>query len=148
MAFFGVGVGERGRRALKFCLFIALAIVLGISVTACSSDDEVEDVVLADIDRSPETAMVIPVGEPIVVGVSTALTGPIGVRGSEYRDAVVASVERWKDVNSVRIKGHEIEVQAEDDGCSQADVTIVRRVGCLVVRGSLESSVPSAAEAR
>ncbi len=57
------------------------------------------------------------------MGISTALTGPIGVRGGEYRDAVVAGVERWKAENGLLIKGHEIEIQAEDDGCTEADVT-------------------------
>ena len=62
---------------------------------------------------------------PVVVGVSTALTGPIGPRGSEYLHAVVASAERWKSQNGTLIKGHEIEIQAEDDGCSAAEVTRV-----------------------
>ena len=126
---------------LKWGLLLAAAVVLALAVTACSTDDEVVDVVLTDIDRSPETAMVIPAGEPVVVGVSTALTGPIGSRGSEYRDAVVVSVERWKAANGAFIGGHEIEVQAEDDGCSEADVTksaadrLLRREGLVGVIG-------------
>jgi branched-chain amino acid transport system substrate-binding protein len=32
-------------------------------------------------------------------------------------------VERWKDKNGNQIKGHDIEVRAEDDGCTEADIT-------------------------
>ena len=110
-------VGKR----VGLLLFVALAIL----VSACGGGEEEKKLVLGTINRSPETPIVIPAGEPVVVGVSTALTGPIGPRGSEYRDAVVTSVDRWKSQNGKLIKGHEIAIQAEDDGCSATDVTRV-----------------------
>ncbi|MEE9325469.1 MAG: ABC transporter substrate-binding protein [Dehalococcoidia bacterium] len=109
---------RRDRKLIGLFFLIVLVLV----VAACGGEDE-EDLDLWDISRSPDTPIIIPAGEPIVVGVSTALTGPIGVRGGEYRDAVVAGVERWKAENGSLIKGHEIEVQAEDDGCTETDVT-------------------------
>ena len=105
-------------------LLLAVATILIMALAACSSEEEV-DLVLKDIARSPDTPIVIPAGEPVVVGVSTALTGPVGGPGTEYRDAVVASVERWKAANGKLFKGHEIEVQSEDDGCTQSDITKV-----------------------
>ena len=62
-------------------------------------------------------------GEPIVVGVSAPLTGPDEAEGIEDRDAVIVGVQRWKERNGSHIKGHEIEVRAEDDGCTEADIT-------------------------
>ena len=110
----------RPRDAVKLIgIFFSVTLLL---VLAACGDDEEDKFTLGNISRSPETPIVIQSGEPIVVGVSTALTGPIGPRGSEYRDAVVAGVERWKSVNGALLKGHEIEVQAEDDGCTAADV--------------------------
>ena len=59
-----------------------------------------------------------------MVGVSSALTGPVGPRGTEYRDAAIFAVNRWKAVHGELIEGHEIVVQAEDDGCTEADITV------------------------
>ena len=94
-----------------------------------------------DIDRSPETPMVIPVGEPVVIGVSSALTGPASPRGQEYRDAVVVAVEQWKARNGALIGGHEISIVSEDDGCTEAGVTrlaaerLLKRPGLVGVMG-------------
>jgi branched-chain amino acid transport system substrate-binding protein len=38
---------------------------------------------------------------------------------------VIASVERWKQTNGDTIAGHEIQIVAEDDGCTDADQGIV-----------------------
>ena len=114
--------------------------ILVMLLAACSEDEEAV-LNLIDIDRAPETSIVIPAGEPVVVGVSTALTGSIGPRGSEYRDAVVVGVEQWKAANGPLIGGHQIEVQSKDDGCSEADVTrvaadrLLRRKGLVGVIG-------------
>ena len=95
--------------------------ILGVALAACSSDDE--DVALADIARSPETSIIIPLGEPVVIGVSSALTGPAAPRGQEYRDAVVVAVEQWKSQNGATIGGQEISIVSEDDSCTETDVT-------------------------
>ncbi len=101
-------------------LGIAVVAVVVVMVMAGGGDDD-EEAVTGDIQRSPDTPIVIPAHEPIIVGVSTALTGPIGERGAEYRDAVITSVNRWKEANGGQIAGHDIEVWAEDDGCTAAD---------------------------
>ncbi|HZB42289.1 MAG TPA: branched-chain amino acid ABC transporter substrate-binding protein [Ilumatobacter sp.] len=61
-------------------------------------------------------------GAPVVVAVSAPITGPDARTGTEDRDAVIAAVARWKEDNGATIKGHEIEVLAEDDGCTEADI--------------------------
>ncbi|MCH7718705.1 MAG: branched-chain amino acid ABC transporter substrate-binding protein [Chloroflexi bacterium] len=112
---------------------IALLFIAG----ACGDDvDEDADGENGAIERSPQTPIVIPAGEPIVVGISTALTGgPVGVRGAEYRDAAITAIERWKEANGDQIAGHEIQVRAEDDGCSASDVTEVAAQRLLRVEG-------------
>ena len=86
--------------------------------------------------------MVIQAGEPLVIGVSSALTGPAAPRGQEYRDAVVVAVEQWKAQNGALIGGHEIAIVSEDDGCTEADVTrkaaerLLKRPGLVGVLGS------------
>lgn len=93
------GAALPGRRFLKNCFLSVAAFAFLFLLAACSGDDEVADTILVDVDRSPETSIVIPVGEPVVVGVSSALTGPAAPRGQEYRDAVVVAVEQWKIQN-------------------------------------------------
>ncbi len=101
---------------IAFTSLVALLVLV-----ACSGDDD-GDTPPPSITRDANTAFVIESGQPIVVGVSTALTGPAGVRGREYRDAVVLAVEEWKRANGSILKGHEIVVVAEDDGCTAVDV--------------------------
>ena len=74
------------------------------------------------VERGPDVPVVIDPGAPIVVGVSAPITGPDAVAGTEDRDAAVVAVERWKEENGRRIKGHDIEVSVEDDGCTETDV--------------------------
>lgn len=105
-------------------LGVAVVVVVVVMVAAGGGDDE-EETAIGDIDRSPDTAIEIPADEPIIIGASTALTGPSGQRGAEYRDAVITSVNRWKEANGDQIGGHDIEVWAEDDGCTEADHTAI-----------------------
>ena len=103
------------------------------------------------VTRGPLIPIVIPPDEPVIVGVSTALTGPIGDRGSGYLDAVYAGIEHWRETNGDRIGGHEIEVRAEDDGCSEADITVTAarrhlgRTGLVGIIGPQCSSGSAAA---
>ena len=90
-------------------------------VTACGSDEKAEDK-RPRVERAPEIPVVIGEGAPVVVGVSAPITGPDARSGTEDRDAVVAAVARWKEDNGATFKGHEIEVLAEDDGCTEADI--------------------------
>jgi branched-chain amino acid transport system substrate-binding protein len=114
----------RSRQAVAPSFLFALLTALVLAFVACGGDDEA-DVALEDIDRSPDTPITIPADAPIVVGVSSALTGPIEERGREYLDAVTLGVERWKAANGDLIGGHEITIVGEDDGCSELGVAIV-----------------------
>ena len=104
---------------------LVLVLVLAVALLAGACGGEEEDIVQNGSDvvsRDPQTPIVIPAGEPIVIGVSAALTGPLKTRGMERRDAAVVGIERWKEANGDQIGGHDIMVYAEDDGCSDADV--------------------------
>ena len=104
-------------------IWIAAIAALPLLLLSCGTEEESDaDAGLADITRGPGIQVIIPADEPIVVGVSTALTGPSGGRGRQYRDAVVVAVERWKASNDLQIAGYEIIVVAEDGGCSEPDV--------------------------
>jgi branched-chain amino acid transport system substrate-binding protein len=121
-------------------LLAALACLLALVTVACGGGED-RTLKLEPIERSPSTPIVVLAGEPIVVGTSSALTGPVGQRGREYRDAAILGVNRWKSARGERIQGHEIVVQAEDDGCTEADITVaaserlLRRPGLVGVVG-------------
>lgn len=111
------------RRSTYGFLAVALVIVVGLALASGGGDAEDPDSGLRNVERGPEIDIVIPAGAPLVVGVSSALTGPIAVRGTQYRDAVVVAVQRWKAINGETIGGHPITAVAEDDGCAESDVT-------------------------
>ncbi|KPK21087.1 MAG: hypothetical protein AMJ76_03590, partial [Dehalococcoidia bacterium SM23_28_1] len=104
--------------SLGLTLLLALALV----AAACGGEDEEEDEI-RDIQRSPETPIVVPPDRPIMIGVSVPLTGPDEVVGIEDLGGVIVGMGRWKDENGNTIGGHEIEIRAEDDGCSEPDIT-------------------------
>lgn len=58
------------------------------------------------------------------MGISAPLTGPDSVAGTEDRDSALVGVMRWKMTNGDQIKGHDIEVRTEDDGCTEPDITV------------------------
>ena len=130
-------------KALIASLF--LLVVVALVVAACGGDDDVA-LTLETVDRSPDTPIVIPAGEPLIIGVSTALTGSAGARGAEYRDAAVLAVERWKAANGPQLLGHDIQVHSEDDGCTAAGETgtaarrLMQRPGLVGVIGPQCSS--------
>jgi branched-chain amino acid transport system substrate-binding protein len=102
-------------------LILSLALVLVAG--ACAGDEEEIENGDAVVTRDPQTPLVIPAGEPIVIGVSAALTGPTESPGRESHNAAMVGIERWKAANGDQIRGHDIKVYAEDDGCYEADVT-------------------------
>ncbi len=111
---------------------VGLAVVVAVVVVVATSggDDEAESVI-GDIPHSPDTPIVVPAGEPIIIGVSGPLSGPTEIFGIEGREAAAVGVELWKAANANTIGGHEIEVHAEDDGCFDADIT-ARAAGHLL----------------
>ena len=101
---------------------VGLSVLFLLSlVTGCGSDEKAEDS-RPRVERAPEITVVIGEGAPVTVGVSAPITGADARTGTEDRDAVIAAVARWKEANGATIKGHEIEVLAEDDGCTEADI--------------------------
>ena len=66
--------------------------------------------------------IVVPAGQPIVIGVSDALTGSEADAGKEDRDAAVTSIMRWKAAHGDQLMGHDIAVRAEDDGCTEGEI--------------------------
>ena len=138
-----------GRWAKGFVLILALAVAL--MATACGGEEEIERNGGDAVSRDPQTPLVIPAGEPIVIGVSAALTGPTKSLGLETRDAVVVSVERWKATNGNQIGGHDIVIYAEDDGCYEADIAacaaqrLIRQKGLVGVIGPMCSDGAGAA---
>jgi branched-chain amino acid transport system substrate-binding protein len=112
---------------------VAIVVVVVLAASGGESDEDVPAV--GDIDRGPDTPIVIPADVPIVIGISTALTGSVGERGAEYRDAVITSVNRWKEANGDQIAGHDIEIWSEDDGCTAASQTIVAAERLLALEG-------------
>ena len=111
------------RRSTYGFAAVAVVIVVALALASGGSDAEDPDTGLRDIPRGPNIDIVIPADEPLVVGVSSALTGPIAIPGTQYRDAVVVAVDRWKAANGDTLGGHAITVVAEDDGCTESDVT-------------------------
>lgn len=101
---------------------VAVSVLFLLSlVTACGSDEKADDTQPRG-ERAPEIPVVIGEGAPVTVGVSAPISGPDARSGTEDRDTVIAAVARWKEANGPMIKGHEIEVIAEDDGCTEADI--------------------------
>jgi branched-chain amino acid transport system substrate-binding protein len=107
---------------LGVIVVLVVLVIVVVVATSGGGEDEAGDEI-KDIQRSPETPIVIPAGEPIIIGVSVPLTGPDKVGGTEDLHGVVVGVERWKEENGNTIGGHEIEVRAEDDGCAEPDIT-------------------------
>jgi ABC-type branched-subunit amino acid transport system substrate-binding protein len=101
-------------------LILATALLVG----ACGGGEERKVEVTPAQVRTPQTPIVIPAGEPIVIGISAPLTGPDAEAGSEDSDAAVVSIDRWKRANGSQIKGHAVKVQMEDDGCTEVDIAI------------------------
>jgi len=112
-----------GSRRWASILVLALVLAVALLAGACGGEEQdIEQNGDDTVSRGPDIPIVIPAGEPIVVGVSSALTGPAASLGLESRDAVVVGVERWKAANGDQIASHDIVVYAEDDGCYEADV--------------------------
>ena len=136
------------RRIVLILILLAVALLPG----ACAGQKEEPDGAWSSaVQRGPNTPVVIPIGQPIVVGVSAALTGAVAALGAETRDAVIVGIERWKAENGDRIGGHEIEIYVEDDGCFEAGVTafaaqrVIQRPGLVGVVGPMCSGGAMAA---
>ncbi len=108
---------------LRF-LLVTLALA-GLAVSACGGSSSHSAAVGTESLRPDAGApIVVGPGQPIVVGISVPLTGPEAAGGVEDRDAAITGIARWKNANGARIAGHQIEVHAEDDGCTESAITV------------------------
>ena len=107
------------RAASALIALLALA-----AVAACGGDGEEETSGLSDSSLRPDAGapIVVPAGKPIVIGISAPLTGLDAGVGIEDRDAMLAAIGRWKAAHGDLIKGHAVDVRAEDDGCTEPDI--------------------------
>jgi branched-chain amino acid transport system substrate-binding protein len=122
-----------------------LVLALGFAVfllVACSSDKESKPTLDDESLRPNATApIIVPAGAPIVIGLSTPLSGAVQAGGEEDRAAVLVAIERWKAANGAQLKGHEIELRVEDDGCFESDIAeqaaerLLRQPGLVGVIG-------------
>jgi len=96
---------------------------LGLLLAACGDGEKEVAEGAPQVVRDAGTPIVVPAGKPIVVGISAPLTGPDSAGGLEDRDSAIVGVMRWTRANGNQIKGHDIEVRAEDDGCTEAGIT-------------------------
>lgn len=113
-------------RRTRWAMVLGVISLLALALVAAACGGDEEDASVsggAPIERSPRTPIVIPAGQPITIGVSAALSGPDAAMGTESLDAAVVGVVRWKEENGEQIGGHDIEIHAEDDACSDADLT-------------------------
>ena len=140
-------------------LLVGLA-TLALVAAACGGDKKEAADDLAETSLRPDAGapIVVGAGEPVVIGVSVPLTGPDAVVGKEDLAGVLVAVERWKARNGAQLLGHDIEVRAEDDGCTEAEVTreaaerLLRRRGLVGVLGpdcsaGAEAAIPVYASA-
>jgi len=134
--FDGSSLGRvRGLRASHLAVAVAL-IGLSSFVAACGGDTASEvDAPPPASARDGGSSITVGADQPVVIGVSTALTGPVGERGTEYRDAVAVGVLRWQAQNGETILDHPIEIHSEDDGCTEADQTAVAAQRLIATAG-------------
>lgn len=130
------------RRSQQTVALSLALVVLSLLVMACSSSKKSSPSLAEDSLRENATApIIVPAGKPLVIGLSGPLTGPVQGGGEEDRDAVLVAIERWKKANGEQIKGHAIELRAEDDGCFESDIAeqaaqrLLRQEGLVGVIG-------------
>ena len=113
----------RFRRPKRWLAALGLLPFLAVVAVACGKSEEAGSLADTSLRPNAQAPIIVPAREPIIVGVSEPLTGPDAAEGTEDRDAVIVGLERWKEKNGEQIKGHKIEVRAEDDGCTEPDIT-------------------------
>ena len=119
----------------RWAVALVMALVSVLFAGACGSGEPAGDGAEQPARRDQRAPIAVAAGEPIVIGVSAPLTGPDEALGAEDRDAVIVGVERWKAANGAQIKGHEIQILVEDDGCTESEITIQAAERLLRQRG-------------
>jgi branched-chain amino acid transport system substrate-binding protein len=116
--------GRRWPTPRAIALGMTAVMAMALLAAACGGGENVATGEAEGVTRDARTPIIVPAGKPVVVGISAPLTGPDSVVGAEDRDSALVGIMRWKKVNGDQIKGHDIEVRAEDDGCTEADITV------------------------
>ena len=114
---------RRIRRSNIVATVTPIALIVLMAVLGGSDEAEIFEPP-ESVSRAPDAALIIPAGEPIVLGFSGPLTGPL-TTGNFDADAAIAGVLRWKELNGDLIHGHPVDLVGEDDGGTEEDVAIV-----------------------
>ena len=80
-------------RSKGWAILLGLTLLLALALVAVACGDEEEEGEVKDIQRSPETPIVIPADVPVMIGVSVPLTGPDKIGGNEDLNGVVVGVD-------------------------------------------------------
>ncbi len=123
------------------CLYAPLMAML-LLAAACSSGSA-DPTATPGPARTQSMPIVVAAAKPIVIGASMVVTGPNADAGIEDSHAIVAAVNRWKAANGDRIKGHDITVDVEDDGCTESDITAMAAQRLLAQPGLVGVIGPS-----
>ena len=132
----------RRLRRIRRSNFVVTTVLVVLVVLMQVLDFETEAEVFQPpeaVSRSPEAPLVIPAGEPIVLGFSGPLTGPLAT-GNFDASAAIAGVLRWKELNGDLIHGHRVDLVGEDDGGTEEDVALVA-ANLLLARSRLVAIV-------
>jgi branched-chain amino acid transport system substrate-binding protein len=116
--------------------FLLPLLLIGVALAEAGCADSQGEPALAEApSQSDASRIVIPSGQPIIIGISAPLTGTEAPGGTEDRDAAITGVMRWKAAHGGQINGHEIEIRAEDDGCTEEKITVQAAERLLAVPG-------------
>lgn len=118
-------------------------ILISLGMAACGGGTSASLAPASEPRPNAAAPIVVPPGKALVIGASMVLTGPNAAAGNEDSHAIVAEVNRWKAANGGRIKGHDIAVDIEDDGCTEADITAVAAQRLLKQEGLVGVIGPS-----
>jgi branched-chain amino acid transport system substrate-binding protein len=97
-----------------------LAAAAMVILAACGGDDAATTEPTPAGDPPPTASIVIPAGEPIVIGVSAALSGDQVNLGTDIADAADLAVGDFGGV----LQSHPIVVHRMDDGCTDAEKAV------------------------
>jgi len=99
----------------RLVLFVLVPVALALS--ACGGGDGTAPTATVAADPTPTAEIVVAPGQPLVVGVSAALSGDQQAIGTDIADAVdLAIADRGGT-----LQGHPVTASREDDGCTDPE---------------------------
>jgi branched-chain amino acid transport system substrate-binding protein len=122
---------------MKTRLIITLFIVATILISGCSSaatqtqaaptnpaGNEPSSPTAASVPQDPWGAITIPAGQPVKVGISTALAGAYAVYGTDMLNGVDLAIQQFGG----KLHGFEVTFEGQDDACDgAAGVTVAEK---------------------